>query len=114
MTLPSKELLSAVLGKNILTVRQNRRDKQWSIIHIVYTEEDEEHSRDINVYELMHLMKEWAFEQGVEVVTYKRAYKTYRALPRGLKGIQTPEITEATEFEVVTKACEWIKENNEK
>jgi len=66
------------------------------------------YSGEINIYELAHKCKEWAFEQGVEVVTYKRAYQTYRALPKGLKDIQTPEITEDSEPEAVFEACQFV------
>ena len=97
----SKELISVVLNEDISSVYDRGNYIQYG---------KDLNTTSINIYELAHKCKEWAFEQGVEIVTYKRAFKTYRALPKGLKGIQTPEITEDSEAEAVFKACEWILE----
>ena len=61
-TLPSKELLSAVLGREVKG-RKGRISINDNTITFAY--EDEDMWSDMNIYELMHLMKEWALSRGI-------------------------------------------------
>jgi len=101
----SKELLSAVLGddmypkeiENNLLLFKQVADAPWSAM------------RSINIYELMHLMKEWALKQGYLLYSVPTM-----CLIKTLSLEYIKEFSDVdTEFESVTKACEWIKENNE-
>lgn len=108
--LPSKELLSAVLGYPItasegvsFNVLSFRADLEGIEIH-------GEQLRAINIYELMHLMKEWAIKNEHELMScgggYCESYpKSWDSLTKPIK-----EFYGDTEFEAVTKAAEWIKE----
>ena len=67
----------------------------------------------INIHELAHKCKEWAFSNGYELVSGERyddevscsVYKQYNQ--------NTPDYIEKTESEAIFKACQWILENKE-
>lgn len=101
----SKKLLGTIIGKTIIDVK---KDYSNLIVYTSYVEPRINDWKAVSIYELTYLCKEWAFKKGVEIVTYKRDYMTYRALPKGLKGVQTPEITMESEFEAVVESCKWI------
>ena len=104
MTLPSKELLSAVLGCEITYCHEINGELRYGIYTPIGTDE-----RTINIYELMHLMKEWALKQGYLLYSVPTM-----CLIKTLSLEYIKEFSDVdTEFESVTKACEWIKENNE-
>jgi len=109
MILPSKDLLSEVLefevrdvkhhGTSILHLNPSqRRDKPSSCVV----------SKQYNIYELMHLMKEWADDlyDNYKLISYRNNLKIW--ICEDISG-QTDTIFEAdTEFEAVTKACELV------
>ena len=63
------------------------------------------YGKDINIYELMHLMKEWANNNSYlissDVDGNCRSEYVYNNHP-------SESYNEDTEFEAVIKACEWI------
>ena len=112
MELPSKELLTEVLGKNVKMVitdikvihSQLNSSVKNSEIAISY---DDKWTYE-NIYELMHLMKEWAFSND---------YQLYSGRLIGHKSICSvvnfDNSFAETEFEAVIKACEWILSQKE-
>ena len=106
MTPPSKKLLTNILGfeVRIISIVDNT---------LLCTKKTNRGFTDIriNVYELMHLMKEWAYSldefiissywvNGGEVDIYGR-YSCADSQP-------DKSFSADTEFEAVTKACEYI------
>lgn len=116
-TLPSKELLSAVLGIELLNEhglgcdRFEIKGKNLAYRYTYdYSMADE---RSINIYELMHLMKEWAYKYGFEMVSYhiqdSSEYRClYAHLSIDLNKDKRIGFYADTEFEAISKACEWI------
>jgi len=110
MISPSKELLSAVLGEDVVSIddtyeySNNHANKLYYLssgTFGVYT--------SINIYELMHMMKEWAVKNEHELMSCNGGYceafpkKTWDSLTKPIK-----EFYGDTEFEAITEACEWI------
>ncbi len=98
MELPSKELFEEVTE---ITVE--------NIHYGVYkgNVEYSEHGR-INIYELMHMMKEWAYGQGYSLISYRNTLQVCICdIRKNGLGVFDHR-AEDTEFEAVTKACEWI------
>ncbi len=113
--LPSKELLSAVFGVKVYDYGSYGNSM---IEYSTNRGADLSRYRTINIYELMHLMKEWAYDNGYAVIVYKssdeytvmvfeaeRFYLNTDYLNRIVKFCTTDT---DTGFEAVTKACEWI------
>ena len=99
----SKELLSEVLGVYV-------RDGWYFDCEIlIYTYDkilglDENYHAEINIYELVHKCKEWAYTNHEAVINIfqKTSYNPYTAKLEG-KVFQSD-----TEPEAVFKACEWV------
>ena len=114
-TLPSKELLSAVLGENIGKVEEvnfisELSYKTYSTNNVPEWEVaiDGMYSRVINIYELQHMMKEWALEQGYELTSNNNfCYVDLVLSTMGHYAVRVDFIANS-EPEAVTKACEWI------
>ena len=107
MKLPSKELLSEVLGLKINLVEiDEARNKVF-----YYCNQFGRITGEINIYELVHKCKEWAFDKGFVLKSYKKqgAFSgTYHyAIDINDK---ICEWLANTEYEAIFKACEWIME----
>ena len=104
-TLPSKELLSAVLGEEVDEhIIKNNNDIVYSVHKIGNME-----ITSINIYELMHMMKEWLLDGEGYLFTKKIQYEKYHNWQLVInKRDIVEEFMAGTEFEAVTKACEWI------
>ena len=127
MELPSNKLIEAVLKFKNIKVTSELEGKYDPCILIQYENADKtlEYSGGVlllNIYELMHLMKEWGWKQhhvrlssgrrygtGIEehncCIDVYNPHKFYN--DENLKNLLAP-----TEFEAVTKACEWILKQN--
>ena len=108
-TLPSKELLSAVLGYEILDeyiiLGNQLQFKSWKVDDCeIFTNS----FKSINIYELQHMMKEWALEQGYELTSNNNfCYVDLVLSTMGHYAVRVDFIADS-EPEAVTKACEWI------
>ena len=121
MILPSKELLSEVLEFEITNIPQHQNSKKLEFYSKVHSSKCIfEKSGDltkgsmfsINIYELMHMMKEWAvLKYGIEISStvvkdnggiYSNAYTTSD------KDCISFDANDNLEPEAVTRACEWI------
>lgn len=112
--LPSKELLREVLESKL---------ENGSIDRYYFTENDSRNllriilTDDINIYELAHKCKEWAFSKGYTVETYKKI-KQERPITfikiycnNSNRYIKEYELAKTETFEADIRACEWIVEN---
>ena len=111
MILPSKELLSAVWATPKEDIALNIAGSY------MYGTSNEGSLKLINIYELMHMMKEWAnkLDKQYELNSYITQQRTgaicevYEAWHGNtVFGDFQYEGVGVTEFEAVTKACEWI------
>ena len=128
MNLPSKRLLSAVFDKSIRrasvegsVVTCYTSDKTGLGTYLISTFEldgirDDYDGFRINIYELMHKMKEWAVEDKGFMFSKLINFGAYTQYQVFIKQPSVEaEFMGTTEFEAMTKACEWIlKEQNEK
>ena len=104
----SKELLSEVLGKEVtyVSIIDNICEYEYKVSG-VYTR------KAINIYELAHEAKEWAYNQEIFNfhISISREYKQYIA-ETGY-GFGTPhsiDFRAFTEHEAIFQCCEWVLE----
>jgi len=109
MILPSKELLSAVLGNSRIS-SDGYFQEEKNLIHYgcIYGNAPDDYYDEqecINIYELMHLMKEWAWEKDYLIKSSTDGEALIRMYGQHdyIKSFDNIH-----EFEAVTKACEWI------
>lgn len=106
MTPPSKELLSAVLDENII---ESYEASGYIYYHSAEDEINGEKDRKINIHELAHKVKEWAY--------YEKNLSIREYLERGEWRIEV-NIAEAfyaeTSYSGVFKAAEWILNQQDK
>ena len=121
----SKELLRAVLGVKVEYIRlidiyDGRLDARANDLHITF----EEYVENINIYEIAHKCKEWAYYKGyiintaLEPLTHKESWQydlfklRYEKIDMVMDIPPTQHfiITKSydTEPEAIFKACEWI------
>jgi len=109
MVLPSKELLSEVVQYPVVDVKEINFNCVYYDVDSSYSRMYGEEIRDINMYELTHLMKEWLRGKGYIVTIYRHLDTTAISIAKeGCAGYISPSMSVTTEFEAVTKACEWI------
>lgn len=113
-TLPSKELLSEVLGVDVWEIFSNEYTLAKSKIvfgtnaNTKYEVNDSSYS-EINIYELGDNGKKWAFSKGIII-------KSYTALNVGVcelenkNGLHIETFNDNTEIESIIKSCEWLFE----
>ena len=106
MLLPSKELLSAVLNKDVCIVFSLL---DTNLLIIEWNDNLGVNSEEFNIYELMHLMKEWLHSQliVVEVTSGKASCHVKLQFIKDGKLQDQTFVNVNTEVEAVTKACEW-------
>jgi hypothetical protein len=115
MKLPSDELLGTVLG---CYPNDKLFDEDNSELTLYKINQHGELVGDaiINIYELIHKMKEWALSTGVSSIwsginqpsdnVYQN--KRHQCSIQLNKGELPLYFTAPTEFEAITEACEWI------
>ena len=122
MILPSIELFNKVTGVEITFITQkNESELNFYIPNTGYMNGS---TSSINIYELQHLMKEWAGNiqnfkyphmEAYSIQSYIRQDTAFNA---EVNSLYHPNITYIvkdafTEPEAVTKACEWILKQTE-
>lgn len=113
MQLPSKELLSEVLKLNITYIERCNNSIIYKIS--VYDREEE-----VNIYELSHKCKEWAYSQGYIISSgltpvlgvNKDGWAEVFSSSTPLDG-KLHTFKQLSEPEAVFKACEWILDNKD-
>ena len=111
MTLPSKELLSAVFDEYIVEVYEASGNIYY---HSSEDEISREKDRKINIYELAHKIKEWALKQGYRIAS--QLIERGMTIDIGMDGFavvhtcnrEVNKEREDTEPEAVFAAGEWI------
>jgi len=99
----NKELLSNVLGVEIYQINIIGNDVMYKIgTAAKWTE------KKINIHELAHKCKEWAYSKSYKIASYK-SYNNW-ICKDPFKG--DPYIGADTEPEAIFKACEWILEQD--
>jgi hypothetical protein len=95
-------LLSEVLGIEILSVKEV---KQTSIIRYKFNAIGEIRDSSINIYELAHLCKEWAYNRKYSLLTKltnKSALCEIEDIDKTFIGYSEPDS--------IFNACEWLRE----
>lgn len=107
----SKELLSEVLDRKVVEFIE----ESWlcSSNTIVYILEDDVNEDFINIYELAHKCKEWAYSKGYVIVSMNN-FKWCYVNVSNLGGLTLKEVNSDTEPQAIFKACEWILKNLKK
>jgi hypothetical protein len=111
MILPSKELLSEVLGFVVTSIYVAPNDK--------FIEAQSEYQDErINIYELTHKCKEWAFKQGYSLEVFNPDSNYYEVSPKSYNERREewedhPYTIAPTEPEAIFKACQVILDNSE-
>ena len=108
------ELLSAVLGYKAFIVKQE--DILWSTANIendIVYEKQNGIQYCINIYELAHKCKEWAFKQGYSLNVFNSNSNYYEVTPNtlsedGEEWIEHPYAIASNEYEAIFKSCQWI------
>lgn len=118
----SKELLSVVINKKIVVDDISNIELKENTITFIedYWDEDEGsgfyRSHTINIYELAHKCKEWAYTNNFNILTYKISnsecdsfilHKNATNFKNVLKSFYHID----TEHEAIFKACQWILDN---
>ena len=115
----SKELLSEVLGINVMSeIREDDLCEDNILIYWDFFEKRGNEGRNINIYELAHKCKEWAYRYGCEIASYKiQDSSEYRCLI----GHNTINFNSKksgyyadTEPGAIFKACQWVLDNKDK
>jgi len=107
MVLPSEKLLSEVYGQEVDFIKYvaNNTYEVWfsNPVRLKY--------QIVNIYELMHMMKEYIKSQNLMIIVYNHLDTVAVEIVQNQKSIYTsPGMSVYTEPEAVTKACEWILE----
>lgn len=109
----SKELLSEVLKLNITYIERCNNSIIYKIS--VYDREEE-----VNIYELAHKCKEWAFKYRYMIDS--NISPTFKEVNNGIVGtsliynlnnMESKRFQSDTELEAIFKACQWILDNKE-
>ena len=116
MNLPSKELLSEVLNVNDINLVIYNIDFPNTIEYTQYASVARGvRSTEINIYELIHKCKEWAFDQDYTIRTAKWDKDYYEVKILGHYLTTKKKLIKATtEPEAIFKACEWILAQKDK
>lgn len=111
----SKELLSEVLNKNILSYEF---DMYGNIDYKVIND----YGSNINIYELAHKCKEWALEKNLTLFSgninnqdnnYESEWSYDCQIFSHKEGIELFYIKSLTEPDAIFKACQWILDSKE-
>ena len=108
MKFPSKELLSEVFGREVSEIKNTCTDKE--IVIIAYFDGFRQ-AFTMNIYELAFKCKEWAFDKGFVLKSYKKQGALSGTYHYAIDiNENVAEWLSNTEQEAIFKACEWIME----
>jgi len=101
----SKELLSEVTDDNVIRIDDFPNEYTNDLLY-TQTNESRPYTESINIYELAYKCKEWAFEQGYTIKSYKSNEDWWAS--------SFNHYTNAVaEPEAVIEHCEWILEQKD-
>lgn len=119
----SKELLSEVLGEQVNEIQILKNKAIFGGIQLWISSES--HDVAVNIYELQHKCKEWAYTQGYIIITWNENPHFFDSEWQS-EIFKIGEITAnkrqrlnffyglSTEPEAIFKACQWILDNKDK
>ena len=108
--LPSKELLSEVLGHKIWKVMDCNMGTLRYCIYPNKGDEPSEYMFPINIHELAHKCKEWAKSQKLFILSFPSPNEGLEGYWANLTN-NTHRAFAATEPEAIFQACQWILDN---
>lgn len=97
----SKDLLSEVLTGNVKSFSIDKNNVYYDI----------DHGTSINIYELAHKCKEWAYNKGFDIYS---DFNGADVCHIGSNYSVAPFHYNFTELEAIFKACQWILDNKDK
>lgn len=109
----SKELLSEILDEagdfwQINTFKIIRKNE----LYIELGTFDEDFNQvSINIHELAHKCKEWAFNEYLFIISSEKHACNWCAFANNEVTKTSKEFYEPSEPEAIFKACQWIKDN---
>lgn len=116
--LPSKELLSEVLGHKIWKVMDCNMGTLRYCIYPNKEDEPSEYIFPINIYELAHMCKEWALSEGYYFSIYSFNFSCNTEQEHRIRLLLGNEVVywgndscNETEPEAIFQACQWILDN---
>lgn len=109
----SKELLSAVLGDTVYEIQLLESNAIFGGVQLWVS--SDEYDMAVNIYELAHKCKEWAFNQGCVLHTYSRptVFNCVCKINHG-KEYEVNTFILDSEPEAIFKACQWILTEKDK
>ncbi len=109
----SKKLLSKILNLNIFNVEKISTES--NLHYGYYTENHQERSGEINIYELAHLCKEWAKRTGFMIESdNSNESRVYPTDENGWVLKKEIDFFANSEPEAIFQACGWILINMSK
>jgi len=109
----TKELLSEVLNEKITEIKPIQPTKRLLYFRVMIGKYEEIFGADINIYELAHKCKGWAWENGYIIENYF-AFGDGICKVFNTRWERIYKCIEDTEQEAIFKACQWILENKDK
>lgn len=120
----NKRLLSEILKTKmpnceVINIREEFDGEFNPCIMIEYTHQpsdiEDESLLLLNIHELSHLCKEWAWREGYSIESrYIGEKSTYTIIDRYKNKDFVLYIDQAKSIEVFSQACQWVLENKEK
>lgn len=111
MQLPSKLLLSAIYEEKVIDVWYvtNTYENDMHIKIVDKSTTSGHYQFSVNLHELVYKCKEWAFDKGFVLKSYKKQGALSGTYHYAIDiNDKVSEWLSNTEEEVVFKACEWI------
>ena len=107
----SKELLSKVLGYEVEIRGFKDKYIPANFEYIV----DMIDVKTINIYELAHKCKEWAYNQGYVLDCFSKCTEIRKKNEEDILYIERGELFDDSSYDIslVFKACQWILDNKE-
>ena len=116
----SKELLSSVLGLTVVKGLELEGIVLWYKGIVNINNQPYAKELNINIYELAHKCKEWAYIQGYVIFSKIRLNSSYASCYFDISGKHDYEDGYHNDFraecepEAIFKACQWILDRNSK
>lgn len=108
MIVPSKELLGEVLGQHIEICEISENLLLYSSHHCP----DPRYDRKINVYELAHKLKKFAYSKGYNIYSSINGYAFFGSVYDNIEQYYNTRATTTldikTEIDSIFFSCEWI------
>ena len=111
----SKELLSEVFNRKVRTFTIIDNIAYYQYREIYYGGISGIDDEEINIYELAHKCKEWAYNQGYVLDCFSKCTEIRKKNEEDILYIERGELFDDSSYDIslVFKACQWILDNKE-